>query len=258
VDSYSSDRLFVYLRLEGSDNEALDEHVQALTTKGIPCAVLPLSERYEVAGQFFLWEFATAVAGAVLHINPFDQPNVESAKIQARAALKRYEETRALEIGSPVRTDGPLSFYGPELKARDSKEYLEQYIANAGEGCYYALMAYIDRQAEYEQQLQVLASTLTRREGKPATVGFGPRFLHSTGQLHKGGPNTGVFIQLVQDEADDLPIPGRSYSFGILKRSQALGDLAALQAADRRVVCINLGSDVSAGLIKLIALVNGD
>jgi len=216
---------------------------------------LPLDERYDLAGQFFLWEFATAVAGAVLRINPFDQPNVESAKVQARAALARFEETRTLDIGVPSLQDGSLLFYGPEYPVNDAGGYLDCWLAQPPEHGYLAVMAYIDRSPANEQLLQMLRRQIWKRTGLAVTVGFGPRFLHSTGQLHKGGSKSGMYLQIVQQESDDLPIPGRSYTFGILKRSQALGDLAALRAASRNVICVDIGADVKQGLESLIAAV---
>ncbi|MHB9034067.1 MAG: glucose-6-phosphate isomerase [Anaerolineae bacterium] len=254
---YGPDRVFVYMRLEGSNNAKSDALVKELVTMGAPVAVLPMKNAYELGGQFMLWEFATAVAGAVLRIDPFDQPNVEAAKIQARSALQRYQETHALEIGEPTLTEPPLAFYGQHANDEHSVDFLARFIEHSDAHGYIALMAYIDRTPAYEDLLSSLARILTQRMNLPITIGFGPRFLHSTGQLHKGGPNTGTFIQFVQTEVNDLPIPGRSYSFGILKRSQALGDLAALQAAGRRVLCVDLGSDVTAGLAKFRELILG-
>ena len=251
VAKYGNDRVFVYLRLEGSDNHANDTLVSELAELGQPCVVLPVSERYDLAGQFFLWEFATAVVGALLGINPFDQPNVEIAKTQARASLARYEESHTLEVGAPALAHNPLSFYGPDFAATTPTAYLDAFLRGALQGDYLALMAYIDRRPDYEAALQAIRQRLGERLSLATTLGFGPRFLHSTGQLHKGGANNGLFILLVQDEPDDLAIPGRSYSFGVLKHAQALGDLAALQSAGRRIICINLGSDVGAGLRAL-------
>ncbi len=252
---YGDDRVFVYMRLEDGDNAAADALVRELAGRGAPCAVLPLGERYDLAGQFMLWEFATAVAGVVLGINPFDQPNVEAAKIQARTALARYEETHSFAIDEPVRVDPPFAFYGLQYQAAESALYMDQFIANAHPHGYFALMAYIDRSPAHLALLEGIARTLTLRTGLPTTIGFGPRFLHSTGQLHKGGANTGTFIQFVQQESADLAIPGRSYSFGVLKRAQALGDLNALQQAGRYALCIDLGSDAAAGLARFMELI---
>lgn len=248
---YGNDRVFVYLRLEGSGNQANDALVSELAAQGQPCVVLPIRERYDLAGQFFLWEFATATAGALLGINPFDQPNVETAKIQARVSLARYEESHMLEVGEPALAHNPLRFYGPDYAAATPVAYLDAFLSGARQGDYLAMMAYIDRKPDYEAVLQVIRQRLGERLSLATTLGFGPRFLHSIGQLYKGGANNGLFILLVQDEPDDLAIPGRSYSFGVLKRAQALGDLAALQSAGRRIICINLGSDVDAGLRAL-------
>jgi len=251
---YSPDRVFVALRLAGSTNDQMDSLLQRLIPSGAPCAVLNLRERYGVAGQFMLWEFATAVAGVVLGIDPFDQPDVESAKIQARSALARYEETHSLETGEPVWVDPPLSFYGSNLPIDGSAALFGSFIARVHYNGYFALMAYIDRSPAHTALLEDIAGILRRRTGLPVTIGYGPRFLHSTGQLHKGGPNTGRFIQLVQQESNDLAIPGRSYTFGVLKRAQSLGDLQALQQAGREVLCVDLGPEPAAGLVKLSSL----
>ncbi|MHB1356392.1 MAG: hypothetical protein ACYCZF_10495, partial [Anaerolineae bacterium] len=255
LDKYGNDRVFVYMRLEGSDNQINDALVSELVAQGQPCVVLPINECYELAGQFFLWEFATATVGALMGINPFDQPNVEAAKKQAHAALVRYETTHSLVIGAPQLSHDPLSFYGPEFSAATPADYLKAFLDGAQPGDYLAIMSYIDRNPENEAELQLIRSKLGERLSLATTLGFGPRFLHSTGQLHKGGANNGLFVILVQDEPDDLTIPGRSFSFGVLKRSQALGDHAALQNAGRRLICINLGADVGAGLRALKQLI---
>jgi glucose-6-phosphate isomerase len=252
---YSPDRVVVYLRLESGDNDANDTLVNALAERGQPCVVLPVSEPYGLAGQFFLWEFATAIAGILLKINPFDQPNVEAAKIQARASLAGYESSHTLEVGTPALVQAPLTFYGPNYATNTTQGYLDAFLKAARQGDYLALMAYIDRNAENEAALQYIRQHLGDRLGLATTLGFGPRYLHSTGQLHKGGANNGLFVLLVQDEPDDLAIPGRSYSFGVLKHAQALGDLAALQGAGRRIICVNLGSDVGVGLRALAQVV---
>ncbi|NLV74942.1 MAG: glucose-6-phosphate isomerase [Chloroflexi bacterium] len=249
-------RLYACLRLDGDDNTALDARMAAICAEGLPSLTATLSDGYDIAAQFMLWEFATAVAGIVLRINPFDQPDVESAKAAARSALARYESERKLEIGEPVARLGSLQFYA-EQPADDARALMDTILNATPASGYAALMAYIDRSPANDALLSELASALADRLGTPVTIGFGPRFLHSTGQLHKGGPNDGTFIQLVQDEANDLEIPGRVYTFGVLKRSQALGDLAALHAAGRRTLSINLGTDPAAGLHELISLVRG-
>ncbi len=258
VADYGPDRLFVYLRLEGAENRASDILASALVEAGRPLVSLRLRDPYDLGAEFFRWEYATAVAGQVLGINPFDQPNVESAKVQARNALARYEASHALPRQEPVLAEAALTVYGSEQPAVSLAAYLDGFLAQAKPGDYVAIMAYIARDPVHDSLLQALRRAMSdrlRRSGKPlaVTTGYGPRFLHSTGQLHKGGPNDGLFIQITQEEREDLQIPGRPYTFGILKCAQALGDMEALQAAGRRVARIDLGSGVQEGLRTLTA-----
>ncbi len=253
----NSDRLYVYLRLATADNTGHDALINSLTQAGQPTVVLRVNDIYALGAEFFRWEFATAVAGQRLGINPFDQPDVDHAKAQARQALVRYEETQSLPEASPVLLEGALSLYGPGPDAQSISEYLHAFLAQAKPGDYVALMAYIERNEDNNAALQSIRHFVSDRLGLAVTVGFGPRFLHSTGQLHKGGPNSGLFVQITQDDTEDLPIPERNYSFGILKRAQALGDLEALLRAGRRVVRVHVGSDVVVGLRALSTAFRG-
>ncbi|MCD6519201.1 MAG: hypothetical protein J7M05_04685 [Anaerolineae bacterium] len=246
AEEYGDDRFFVYLRLEGDENDSLDALAEQLLSKGYPVALISLADPYDLGAEFFRWEFATAVAGYVLGINPFDQPNVEAAKMRAREALARYEETRALPEESPLFEEEGVRFYGP-FESRDAKACLQTFWRQSKAG-YIALLAYVARQASHEEVLQRIRHLLGSRLRLATTVGFGPRYLHSTGQLHKGGPNTGLFLLITQEEGEDLPIPGKPYSFGLLKRAQALGDLQALREKGRRVLRIHLGVNVEEGL----------
>jgi len=254
LDALGSDRLYVYLRLEGGDNDASDARVEELLARGEPVVVIGLRDRYDLGSEFFRWEFATAVAGQVLSINPFDQPNVESAKVQARTALAQYEQDLALPSSEPALRCEPLSFFGDAAAVDDCAAYLAGFLEMAEPGSYLAIMAYVDRLPAFESLLGDLAKGTVERMGIATTVGFGPRFLHSTGQLHKGGQSGGLYLQITQDEADDLDIPGKVYSFGVLKMSQALGDLEALRGAGRQVLCVNIGPDVVQGLDDLATL----
>ena len=251
VAHYGSDRLFAYLRLNDADNENTDSFAARLAALGHPLVVLRLGDLYDLGAEFFRWEFATAVAGQILGVNPFDQPDVDSAKSQARQALAHYEETQSLPQEPAVLEEGELSVFGPSYDVSNVTDFMRTFLGQAEPGNYVALMAYVERNRPYAQILQKMRDMLQQRLILATTAGFGPRFLHSTGQLHKGGPNTGLFLQITQDESDDLPIPGHSYSFGILKLAQALGDLEALRAAGRRVVRIHIGSNVEKGLLTL-------
>ncbi|MHB0856026.1 MAG: glucose-6-phosphate isomerase [Anaerolineae bacterium] len=250
-EAFGDDRLFVYLRQSGAFNQETDARALEFLKRDHPVVVAHLSEAADLGAQFFLWEFATAVAGKVLGVNPFDQPDVEAAKQQARAALRQYEETHQLPDEQPSLRDGALAFYGPACAGRTAPACLRTFFASARPNDYIAIMAFIARSPENDLLLEPLQSLLCQHLGVAATLGYGPRFLHSTGQLHKGGPNTGLFLQLTQDEQEDLAVPETDYTFGVLKQSQALGDLRALRDAGRRVLRVHLGSDVEAGLNAL-------
>ena len=241
-DVYGSDRLFVYLRLDGSDG-ANDGAVRALEAAGHPVVWLHLRDTYDLGAQFFLWEMATAVAGSRLGINPFDQPNVESAKVRAREMVAAYQETGTLPEDEPA-----------SLSTRTLKGFLD----GAQPGDYIAIQAYVTPTGATDAALQDLRRMLRDRYHLPVTAGYGPRFLHSTGQLHKGDAGQGLFIQLMADAPQDVPIPDTagssdaSITFGVLKMAQSLGDKQALSDVDRRVIRFHLGNDVVGGLRALV------
>ncbi len=254
ASAYSDDRIFVYVRLRDDDNEETDALAVALAEHGQPLIVTQLDDAYDLGAEFFRWEMATAVAGLVLGINPFDQPNVEEAKDGARQALSRYEETGALDELEPILTEGEIAVYGEPTDATNATEYVAAFLGQAEPGDYVAVMAYIDRNAAHAALLQRMRALLTAHLNVASTTGFGPRFLHSTGQLHKGGKNNGLFIQITQVDGTDVEIPGRGYSFGVLKSAQAAGDMASLKQNERRVIRLRVASDVAAGLEAIVAL----
>jgi transketolase len=237
---YSNDRLFIYLRLDGDDTH--DAAIQALEEAGHPVVRLRQHDLYGLGAGFFLWEMATAVAGHRLGINPFDQPNVEAAKVLARQMVAEYGEKGALPAGESAPLTG---------------EALEQFLSQAQIGDYVALQAYVQPTAETDAALLALRTRLRDWFKLATTVGYGPRFLHSTGQLHKGDAGRGLFIQFTADDPRDVPIPDEagepdsSMTFGVLKMAQALGDRQALLDAGRRVIRFHLGTDVVGGLKKL-------
>jgi glucose-6-phosphate isomerase/transaldolase/glucose-6-phosphate isomerase len=222
---YGPDRVFVALRL-GSDPE-LDERVAALERAGHPILVRELATAADLGGEMFVWELATAVAGHLLGVHPFDQPNVQSAKSRTEALLRKVEEGQALP---PVVAEHD---FGRALADRHS---------------YVAFLGFLPASDEVEEAIAALRRSVSRRTGVATTFGYGPRYLHSTGQLHKGGPPGGLFVQLV-DGGEDLPIPGRSYGFATLARAQADGDLEALRDAGRRVVRVEVGGD-AVGVVR--------
>lgn len=231
--TYGSDRVFAYLRLDGGDNEATDRHADALAAAGQPVLRFTLTDRYDIAAEFFRWEFATALAGLVLGIQPFDQPNVQLAKDKTKAVLDQLQQTGQLPDTSSTGT-------------------LADLLSQAQPGDFLAIMAYLDGRPAIDNALTHLRQAILNRHQLPNTMGYGPRFLHSTGQLHKGGANNGLFLQLTADYSqNDLPIPGEPYTFAGLVSSQAAGDYQALQSTGRRVVRLNLGQDPAAALREL-------
>ena len=229
---YGHDRLFVYLRLEGDDNAPTDAAIAAVEASGQPVERLKLQDPYDLGAEFFRWEFATAVAGAVLGIHPFDQPNVQQAKDQTIAMLREHSES-----GRLPNVDAPGSIAG--------------LLSTAKPGDYLAIMAYIRQTPETDMALADLRREIAERHGIATTLGYGPRFLHSTGQVHKGGPDSSLFLQLTADYRADIPVPGESFTFGVLAQAQALGDLKTLLALGRRVARIRLTSGDESGIEQM-------
>jgi transaldolase/glucose-6-phosphate isomerase len=261
---YGADRMFVYLRLTTAPDDAQDRAVEALVSAG--CAVLRIDvpDVYGLAAEFFRWEIATAVAGAVMGINPFDQPDVEASKIETRKLTDDVEKTGRLPQESPIFADQGLTFFtdqantsalGDLAAEAAAGSWIRAHLSRLGPGDYLALLAYIPMTAAHERSLTRIR-TLVRDARRVATaVGFGPRFLHSTGQAYKGGPNSGVFLQITCDDAEDVTVPHTRYTFGVVKAAQARGDFQVLVDRQRRALRVHLGADVSAGLHTLEGLV---
>jgi transaldolase/glucose-6-phosphate isomerase len=253
-DVYGSDRLFVYLRLDG--DETYDEAVLALESSGHPVVTIRLKDPYDLGEQIFLWEMATAVAGYRLGINPFDQPNVESAKVLARQMVAAYQEQGELPETTPVLQAKGIGVYG-DLQASTPGEALNAFLASAQPGAYVALQVFLQPTPETDASLLRLRERIRDHTHLATTLGYGPRFLHSTGQLHKGDAGRGLFIQFTADNPRDADIPdeagsdGTSISFGVLEMAQVLGDAQALQDADRQMVRFHLGDDANAALAYL-------
>ncbi|NDJ60536.1 MAG: glucose-6-phosphate isomerase, partial [Chloroflexi bacterium] len=253
-DVYSNDRLFVYMRVAGDGTH--DAAVEALKAAGHPVVTLHLHDLYDLGGQFFLWEMATAVAGHIIQINPFDQPNVEAAKVLARQMTAAYQQDGKLPELTPLLSDNGLTVYG-DVTANNAAEALKAFLAQAANGAYVTLQAYIQPTAEADAALLALRTKLRDTTQRATTSAYGPRFLHSTGQLHKGDAGHGLFIQFTADMPQDAPIPDEAgqdastMSFGVLKMAQALGDRQALLDGSRKVIRFDLGGDVAANLAKL-------
>jgi len=266
---YGNDRIFAYLRLEGAADAAQDAKIAALEKAGHPVVRIAVLDIYNLGQEFFRWEIATAVAGAILGINAFNQPDVEASKIVTKKLTSEYESTGSLPPEKPLVEEAGFRLFTDEKNAADLakatgsdrssdgqlKKYLRAHFARLGAGDYFAVLGYVEMNAEHESLLQTLRMTVRDRKRVATCLGFGPRFLHSTGQGYKGGPNSGVFLQITCADAQDLPVPGQKYTFGVVKAAQARGDFQVLADRKRRALRVHLGSDVKAGLGKLAELV---
>ena len=260
-EAYGDDRVFVYLRLDTDSDLSQQQAADALQAAGQPLVRINIPDIYGLGEEFFRWEIATAVAGSVMGLNPFDQPDVEASKNATRKLTSEYEQSGSLPPEKPILEDNGIQLFADEenasalAKAAGGEKSLDAYVrAHLGRlssGDYVALLAYIEMNQAHETTLEDVRK-IVRDKTKAATcLGFGPRFLHSTGQAYKGGPNTGVFLQITCDDAADLPVPGQTYTFGIVKAAQARGDFEVLAERNRRVLRVHLGRDVPAGLARL-------
>jgi glucose-6-phosphate isomerase len=251
---YGSDRLFVHLRLEGSGDAGLDAAATRLARAGHPVVTITLAGAYDLGAEFFRWEFATAVAGAVLQIDPFDQPNVQESKDNTKRLLQEFKEAGTLPEGKPIAGFGPVRLYAdgrsaePLRGARTLAEALRGHLGGVAPGDYVAFTAYLQAAPQHAETLAAMRVAVRNGLRVATTLGYGPRFLHSTGQLHKGGPETGVFLQLTADDPVDVPIPGEPHTFGVMKAAQALGDLQSLQRRERRAVRLHIAGPAARGL----------
>jgi hypothetical protein len=260
-ESYGSDRLFVHMRL--ADDASHDAGLRRLARAGHPLLRIDLNERYELGAQFFLWEMATAVAGHRLDIQPFDQPNVESAKVLARKMVAAFQETGSLPAQEPTLSDADADVFGswPPTRQilRTTGDALVDFLRQAEAGDYLALQAYVRPTPAVDAALAELRQRLQQRYRLATTTGYGPRFLHSTGQLHKGDAGRGLFLQFTDVAGETVAIPNEagapasSISFAVLVLAQALGDRQALVENQRRVLRFHFRDDVEAGLRRLAA-----
>jgi transaldolase/glucose-6-phosphate isomerase len=256
---YGPDRLFVYLRLMPEPDQAQDVAIAALEQMGHPIVRITVADRYHIGQEFFRWEIATAVAGAILGINPFNQPDVEASKIRARELTDAYEATGLLPAETPIWQEGGMKIFADEANAKVLKQtadgtfqgFLKAYLGRLRPGDYCALLAYVARNERHQSTLQEIRKIIRDAKGVATCVGFGPRFLHSTGQLYKGGPNSGVFLEITYQARENVAIPGHKCGFAQVIAAQALGDFVVLSERARRALCINLGTDPDAGLMTL-------
>ncbi|MEO8649528.1 MAG: bifunctional transaldolase/phosoglucose isomerase [Acidobacteriota bacterium] len=267
LEDYGGDRIFVHLTVRGGKtSREIDERVEALKRSDHPFISIELDSVENIGQEFFRWEFATAVAGSIMEINPFDQPDVEAAKIEARKLTDEYEKEGKLPDEKPFFESEGISLFS-------SDEYADKLQGAAGDntlaglirahldkissGDYFALLAYIEMSDENVQLLQQIREGVLDSKHVATCLGFGPRFLHSTGQAYKGGPNSGVFLQITADDDFDIPVPGQKYTFGVVKAAQARGDFQVLLDRERRALRVHIAESLSVkdGLKRLLKLI---
>ena len=258
-EDYGNDRVFAYLSVEGQTDAQQDAAIETLEKAGRPVVRLHLRDAYDLGAQFFLWEIATAVAGSVLGINPFDQPDVEASKIVTRTMTEQYESSGTLPVETAFARFDRMAFFADGTNAAALQAgggvtptgLIKAHLSRLAEGDYFALLGYVEMKPEHERILEGIRR-MVRASKKVATcAGFGPRFLHSTGQAYKGGPNSGVFLQITCDDAADLDVPGRKYTFGVVKAAQASGDFQVLTERGRRALRVHLSGDATTALSRL-------
>jgi transaldolase/glucose-6-phosphate isomerase len=263
AETYGSDRLFVYTRLRSAPDAAQDHAIEALERAGQPVVRLDLDDEYDLGQEFFRWEVAVAVAGAILGINPFDQPDVEASKIATRKLTADYERTGTLPVETPFFAEGQIALFADATNAavldkalgngRSLARFLAAHLGRLTDGDYFALLAYIEMNEANQRTLEAIRIGVRDARRVATCLQFGPRFLHSTGQGYKGGPDSGVFLQITCDDAIDLAVPGQSYTFGVVKAAQARGDFDVLAQRDRRALRVHLGRDLPGALNALQA-----
>ena len=268
---YVTDRLFIYLRVDNDPDVAeKDAAIRALREAGHPRVTIRIPDKNSIAGEFFRWEYATAVAGSLLNVNPFDEPNVTEAKDATKALLHSYDETGSLPSDEAIMTRDGLQMFADETTLEPLRELCQQHGYDGGDlaqviaaqmagtqaGDYFAFLIYFSPDADEERLIHHIQRRLRHVTKRAVTIGYGPRYLHSTGQYHKGGGNNGVFWQLTAEPAPDLEIPGFDFSFGTLFAAQAAGDLQALRKHERRAIRLHLTGDRGAGLRKLLTAID--
>jgi transaldolase / glucose-6-phosphate isomerase len=260
---YSKDRVFAYIKFAGDSGEESESGVAALEKAGQPVLRFVLKDLADIGQAFFQWEIATAVAGAVIGINAFNQPDVEASKIATRELTTAFEKSGSLPSETPLLDQDGIQLFTDPANASALANgahatlggIIRKHLDRIRPGDYFGLLAYIPMFPEYEAKLQEIRKSILDAKKIATVLGFGPRFLHSTGQAYKGGPNSGVFVQITCDDAEDLPVPQQKYTFGVVKAAQARGDFQVLADRKRRALRVHLGKDLAAGLDHLRDLV---
>jgi transaldolase/glucose-6-phosphate isomerase len=259
---YGDDRVFAYLRLKHAADPAQEAAMAALAKAGQPVVTVDLADTMQIGQLFFLWEFATAVGGSIIGIDPFDQPDVEASKIVTKQLTSAYGDTGRLPDEKPFLIDGPVQLFSDERNAAELSKagstlgaVVKAHLGRLHEGDYAALIAYIARTPGHIALLQAMRTGIRDAKRVATVAEFGPRFLHSTGQAYKGGPNSGVFTQITAADSADLAVPGERYSFGVVKAAQARGDFDVLAERGRRALRVHITGDLEAGLRTLQAAI---
>jgi hypothetical protein len=255
---YSNDRVFVSVQLAGGEDATTAKQLVALEEAGHPIVRIGIPAATAVGGEFFRWEIATATAGAIMGVNPFDEPDVAESKQNTQELLSAWQRQGVADDGQPVLEANGMVIYVDESRreawqtAADClRDFLHAFLGQIKAPDYLALLPYFQPTPARHEALQALRKELRNRLRVATTLGYGPRYLHSTGQLRNGGPNTGVFVMFTATPPEDLPIPGQAYGFATLQRAQALGDFRALSRKHRRVIRIHLGDDIGAGFKRI-------
>jgi transaldolase/glucose-6-phosphate isomerase len=258
AEVYGQDRLFIYIRHLPSVEKDQDNLIEALQSAGHPVVRIEISDMIHIGEAFFLWEIATATAGSMLGINPFDQPNVQESKDYTNLFLNEFKKSGQIKEDAPAVVADSFQVWGDAAlglsglgQGATIESVLSAHFNRIREGDYVAINAYLQRNDAIYQSLQTVRAEIRNKKQVATTLGFGPRFLHSTGQLHKGGPNTGLFLQITADDQEDLLIPGEPYTFGRLAGAQALGDYTCLMKRDRRVMRVHITGELNEGLDRL-------
>jgi transaldolase / glucose-6-phosphate isomerase len=259
-EGYGKDRIFAYLRFDPAPDSNQDAHLAALEKAGYPVIRISMKDTYDLSQEFFRWEIATAVAGSVLAINAFNQPDVEASKIETRKLTNEYEQSGSLPPENPIFEQAGIKLFADANNASAVNRgnlagHIQAHLERIQPGDYFALLGYIQMNREHEARLQEIRHAVRDAKQVATCLGFGPRFLHSTGQAYKGGPNRGVFLQITCDDAHDLPVPGAKYTFGVVKAAQARGDFQVLADRKRRALRVHLGKDVEVGLSEMLDIV---
>ena len=255
--AYGNDRVFAYLRLASKPNASQDAAVHSLEKAGEPVVRINLPNIHSLGQEMFRWEIATAVAGSIIGINAFNQPDVEASKVETRKLTSEYETTGSLPAESPFFEERGIKLFADEKNAAALKggakliDILRAHLSRIAAGDYFGVLGYIPMNDKNEKALQAIRHSVRDKKKVATVLGFGPRFLHSTGQAYKGGPNSGVFLQITCDDAKDLPVPGQKYTFGVVKAAQARGDFAVLAERGRRALRVHLGKNLTSGLAAL-------